>query len=231
MHNSILSIEQASVSYGRPPNIIQALDNVSCSFEQGDLNLVLGPSGSGKTTLLAVLGCLLTPNSGRVRVMGEVVSHLSTEKAGEVRRKSIGYIFQAFRLFRSLNALENVLITLEISDYKVENAKDLALECLRSVGLADKWYVKPHELSGGEKQRVAIARVLVKNPPIILADEPTASLDSASGEVIAKMLYRLAEEDNRLVVVVSHDPLWLRFCHRKVALRDGKLVDGELTLG
>ncbi|MGH9764695.1 MAG: ABC transporter ATP-binding protein, partial [Blastocatellia bacterium] len=145
----------------------------------------------------------------------------------------IGYVFQAFRLFRSLSAVENVMIAREISSSEGKRSlrkhRQSAMRCLDAVGLADKWRLKPGELSGGEKQRVAIARALVNNPPIILADEPTASLDTASGAEITHTLKRLADEEGRLVVVVSHDPRWLSFSQRVVTLEDGRVVaDSEV---
>src|SRR5262249_42354809 len=128
-------------------------------------------------------------------------------------------------LFRALSALENVLLALEISGCKGRRAHTAARQALASVGLAEKWRMKPHELSGGEKQRVAIARALVNDPPVILADEPTASLDSVAGGQVAELLLKLAEEDRRLVVVVSHDPRWLSYGQRAVSLQDGRIVE------
>lgn len=222
-----LTIEEVGVTYGSGSTGIRALDNLTLAFQPGQLTLILGPSGSGKTTLLSVLGCLLTPDSGRVRVMDRIVTGLSEDEKGELRQRWIGYVFQAFRLFHSLTAIENVLIALEISGCRGRRAQESARQALAAAGLSDKWRLRPDELSGGEKQRVAIARVLVKDPPIILADEPTASLDCASGKQIAEMLHGLAEREKRLVVVVSHDPMWLRFSHRIVELRDGKLVEDK----
>jgi len=188
---------------------------------------VMGPSGSGKTTLLSVLGCLLTPDAGNVSVMGQPVTRLSERKRGVIRQRSIGYIFQAFRLFHSLNAIENVIIALDISGRPRAEAKDAAMSALDSVGLVDKRRLKPSELSGGEKQRVAIARALVNDPPIVLADEPTASLDGTSGGQIAEMLMQIAQEQHRLVVVVSHDPRIVQFGSRIVKLQDGRVIEDE----
>jgi putative ABC transport system ATP-binding protein len=204
---------------------VRALDNVSLSFRSGEVALVMGPSGSGKTTLLAVLGCLLTPDTGEVSVMNQPITKLSENKRAVIRQRSIGYIFQAFRLFHSLNALENVLIALEISGRPRAEAKNAAVNALESVGLAHKRRLKPNELSGGEKQRVAIARALVNDPPIILADEPTASLDGTSGAQIAEMLMHIAHDQERLVVIVSHDPRIVQFSSRIVKLQDGRVVE------
>jgi len=222
-----LSVEKACVTYGSGAARALALKDVTLSFKSERLTLILGPSGGGKTTLLSVLGCLLTPDSGRVQVMDRIVTGLSEEQKADLRRQWIGYVFQAFRLFRSLSSLENVLLALNISGRRGRQARDAAHRALEVVGLADKWRLNPNELSGGEKQRVAIARALVNNPRIILADEPTASLDSSSGGQIAELLLGLAEREKRLVVVVSHDQRWLSFSHRTVTLRDGQVVEDK----
>lgn len=212
------------MTYGAGRATVCALDNVSTEFRPGQLSLVMGPSGSGKTTLLAVLGCLLRPDAGQVQVNGLPVGGLSEEVRGRIRRGQIGYVFQAFRLFRSLSALENVLLTLEVDGQRGRRAVEKAEQALVKAGLPDKWRLRPNELSGGEKQRVAVARALVNDPPIILADEPTASLDSRAGEQVAELLRKLAAEDGRAVVVVSHDARWLSFSHRVIEMRDGRIV-------
>jgi len=221
----MLAAEKVTVTYGSGSSAVHALDCVSLAFDAGGLTLVMGPSGSGKTTLLSVLGCLLTPDSGAVFLQDRLVTDLSEKERGEIRKQSIGYIFQAFRLFRSLSALENILVALEITGCRGRQARDAAHGALEAVGMSDKWRLKPDELSGGEKQRVAIARAIVNDPPIILADEPTASLDSSSGVQIAELLLKLAEEEKRLVLVVSHDSRWLPFCQRTIEMRDGRIVD------
>lgn len=225
MPNTVLTVEKISVTYGAGHTAVRALDKVDLSFCGGEMALVMGPSGSGKTTLLSVLGCLLTPDVGNVSMMGQPITGLSDRKRGLIRQRSIGYIFQAFRLFHSLNAIENVMIALEISGRPRGEAKDAAMCALDSVGLADKRRLKPNELSGGEKQRVAIARALVNNPSIILADEPTASLDTGSGGQIAEILMQIAQEQERLVVVVSHDPRLIQFGSRIVKMQDGRVIE------
>lgn len=219
-----LTVEGVRVTYGAGRAAVRALDGVSASLHPGHLSLLMGPSGSGKTTLLAVLGCLLRPDDGQVQVNGLPVGGLSEEARGSIRRGQIGYIFQAFRLFRSLSALENVLLTLEVDGQRGGQAREKAEQALAKAGLPDKWRLRPNELSGGEKQRVAVARALVNDPPIILADEPTASLDSRAGEQVAALLQKLAAEDGRAVVVVSHDTRWLSVCHRVIEMRDGRIV-------
>jgi putative ABC transport system ATP-binding protein len=221
-----LSARNASVTFGSGAGKCHALQNISLSFEPGALTLLMGPSGSGKTTLLSLLGCLLTPDSGSVYLDGIEVSRLNERQRTAIRRRNIGFIFQAFRLFRSLSALENVAIAEEISggdgaSQQCANARKL----LSDLGLGDKIHLKPNALSGGEKQRVAIARALIRNPQVLLADEPTASLDSQAGRQIFEILFKLAVEEKKTVVVVSHDPRWESYAHRITQLRDGQVLE------
>jgi putative ABC transport system ATP-binding protein len=224
---NILSVEDVSVMYGAGRATVKALDEVSLKFYAGQMALVMGPSGSGKTTLLSTLGCLLKPDVGKVVMMGRDVTRLSEDQRGQLRRQHIGYIFQAFRLFRSLSALENILLAMDIQGRTDKGSRETAMQALDDVGLADRWRLKPKELSGGEKQRVAIARAVINNPQIILADEPTASLDGVSGAQIAEMMLRIAEEQKRLVVIVSHDPRMIQFGHRVIKMQDGRLLNDE----
>ena len=226
----MLSVKEVGIEYGAGSASVRALDGVSLDFKPAKLTLVMGPSGSGKTTLLSLLGCLLTPDRGEVSVMNTPVRALSEEARGRIRRRYIGYVFQAFRLFHSLSALENVAIALEICGKRGKTARKVAMDALDAVGLAERSRLKPGELSGGEKQRVAIARALVNDPPILLADEPTASLDSTSGLQISQTLRKLADEDKRLVVVVSHDPRWRAFSDRTITLQDGRVLSDSEAL-
>jgi putative ABC transport system ATP-binding protein len=223
-----LSVREVSLTYGPVNARMKALDRVSLVFNSGRLTLVTGPSGSGKTSLLSVLGCLVLPHSGEVSVMGHRTETLSEKQRARVRRDHIGYVFQAFRLFHSLSALDNVLLAARVAGSRKANA-DLACDALRTVGMSEKSALKPQELSGGEKQRVAIARVLVNRQPIVLADEPTASLDTGSGIKIAQLLLQLAVE-GRIVVVVSHDLRLQAYCHRTVILQDGCVLDDREAL-
>jgi len=216
-----LAVEEATVSYGKGVSRCNALSRLSISFEPARLTLVKGHSGSGKTTMLSLLGCLLRPDSGEVYVDDKPVARVSESQRTKVRRSSIGFIFQAFRLFHSLAALDNVAIAGEIAGLSYRSR---ARELLEKLGLGSKLTLRPDELSGGEKQKVAIARALLRNPPIILADEPTASLDSKAGAQISTILRELAEVERRAVVVVSHDPRWEHLAHRTVLLADGQIV-------
>ena len=220
-----LSARNASVTFGSGAGKCRALQNVTLSFDPGSLTLLMGPSGSGKTTLLSLLGCLLTPDSGSIYLDGIEVSRLNERRRAAMRRRNIGFIFQAFRLFRSLSAIENVAIAAEISGQDPASQRAGAQKLLSDLGLGDKIHLKPNALSGGEKQRVAIARALIRNPQVLLADEPTASLDSQAGRQIFEILFKLAVEEKKTVVVVSHDPRWEGFAHHIAQLRDGQVLE------
>jgi putative ABC transport system ATP-binding protein len=221
-------VDGINVTLGRGEASVCALSDVSLAFPTGAVTLIMGPSGSGKTTLLSVLGCLLKPHDGRVIVSGKEVTGLPEDELTNIRREEIGFVFQAFRLFDSLNALDNVVLAMEVCGKRRQDVLPKAEKYLGDLGLGGKKYLKPHEMSGGEKQRVAIARALVREPKILLADEPTASLDSKAGEAIARILRDIAEVGQRTVVIVSHDERLRGFAKNVVALRDGK-VAGRLN--
>lgn len=223
MRDDFLAVQGVSVSFGKGDAKVRALKNLSVSFEPGTLSLVMGPSGSGKTTLLSLLGCLLSPDEGKVFIDSMPVNGVNEEGKAAIRRAKIGFVFQAFRLLHSLSALDNVAIGLELRDGGQQEPKRTARELLLEFGLGDKINHQPDGLSPGEKQRVAIARALAGNPPILLADEPTASLDASAGKNICQILRKQAEQNGRTVVVVSHDPRWQDYADRRILLRDGEL--------
>lgn len=225
MSDCILSVHGVHVTMGTGETSVRALSDVSLSFPAGAVTLIMGPSGSGKTTLLAVLGCLLKPQVGSVMVNGTDVTAAGEEERARIRRDQIGFIFQSFRLFKALTAVENAMLAMEISGKKGPQVRAQAERILENLGLSEKRHLKPDELSGGEKQRVAIARVLMREPKIILADEPTASLDSQAGERITRILRDIAEEQQRTVVMVSHDEWLARFAEKVVGMHDGKVVE------
>ena len=227
MRKPFLGVEGISVSFGENEARFSALRDVSLSFEPGTLSLVKGPSGSGKTTLLSMLGCLLTPDDGTVFVDGVAVNDLSEAERTIVRQKKISFVFQAFRLFHSLNSLENVALGLEIRDAAAPGRMESARALLLQFGLGDKLHLEPSQLSPGEKQRVAIARALASNPPILLADEPTASLDAEAGKHICQILRNQVDEHRKTVVVVSHDRRWEKFADRTITLCDGRVEEVE----
>jgi putative ABC transport system ATP-binding protein len=223
VRNPFLGVEGVSVSFGQNEARVSALHDVSLAFEPGTLSLVMGPSGSGKTTLLSMLGCLLTPDEGTVFVEGVAVNALGEAERTVVRQKKISFVFQAFRLFHSLSALDNVALGFEIREPGARPRMEMARDLLMQFGLGDKLHQEPNELSPGEKQRVAIARALAGNPPILLADEPTASLDAEAGKNICKILRSQVDEHGRTAVVVSHDPRWEKFADRTISLCDGRV--------
>ena len=227
MPDQFLAVEDARISFGEGDARVRALRGVSATFERGTLSLVMGPSGSGKTTLLSLLGCLLSPDEGTVFVDGVAVNELSGREKTVLRRQKISFVFQAFRLLHSLSAIDNVALGLEIRDGKRADRMVMARELLLQFGLGDKLNREPNELSPGEKQRVAIARALAGNPPIVLADEPTASLDAEAGRNICQILRSQVDQNGRTVVVVSHDPRWKEFADRTIILSDGQIKQKE----
>jgi len=229
--NQFLGLENARVSFGKGDAQVRALRGVSIGFERGALSLVMGPSGSGKTTLLSLVGCLLSPDEGTVFVDGVATEELSESEKTVLRRKKISFVFQAFRLLHSLSAIDNVALGLEIRETQRSSRTATARELLTRLGLEDKLDHSPNDLSPGEKQRVAIARALAGNPPILLADEPTASLDAAAGRNICRILRDQVDQNGRTVVVVSHDPRWREFADRTITLRDGQIEQEEQVKG
>lgn len=222
------SVRDVAVRYGSGASAVTALRGVTLGIRTGDVTLVMGPSGSGKTTLLTLLGALLLPTSGDVRLLGADPAAMSERERTRFRLRNVGFVFQAFRLIRSLDAIENVRIALEIAGVRRAEATDRARAALAAVGLASRERLRPDELSGGEKQRVAIARALVNEPKLVLADEPTASLDGESGHAIAETLRSAAGDSlGRAVVVVSHDPRLIESADRVVTLRDGQVHSDE----
>ncbi len=183
----------------------------------------MGPSGSGKTTLLSILAGMLTPTKGRINLLGQDITGLSRSRLARFRRENIGFIFQGFNLFPALTALENVETALDVKGIRGAGAKRQARSLLEEVGLADKAKQLPRDLSGGQKQRVAIARALAGNPKLIMADEPTAALDSKSGHAVIELLRQLAKEHDRTVLMVTHDPRIIDVADRVAYLEDGLL--------
>jgi putative ABC transport system ATP-binding protein len=212
---------------GRGPGQVQALRGVSLALAGGELTLLIGPSGSGKTTLLSILGCMLSPTSGTVRVCGQSTAQMQPEDMTTVRRNHIGFIFQSYHLFPTLTAEDNVRLALDVRNEPSRSAIVTTRKALGAVGLSHKMKSFPSRLSGGEQQRVAIARAIVGNPSVILADEPTSALDSGNGEAIMKVLAHIAKESARAVLVVTHDPRIIPFANRIVRIEDGRIVGEE----
>jgi putative ABC transport system ATP-binding protein len=216
---------------GTGPAQVRALKGVSLTLRGGELTLLMGPSGSGKTTLLSILGCMLSPTEGTVRVRGEAIEGKGPEELAKIRRENIGFVFQSYHLFPTLTAADNVRLALDVRDEGGRKAKNRAKEALARVGLAQKTINYPKQLSGGEQQRVAIARAVVGEPSVVLADEPTAALDAENGKAIMGILAEIAKDPNRGVLVVTHDPRLVPYADRIVHIEDGNIVREETRGG
>jgi putative ABC transport system ATP-binding protein len=208
-----------------------ALKGLDLDVHRGELMLLMGPSGSGKTTLLSIMGCIIRPTGGTVRIADTDVTALPERMLPSIRLGQIGFVFQAFNLFPTLTAGENVGLALDLKGIRGSAARARAAELLDAVGLLDKFDEHPADLSGGQKQRVAIARALVNDPPIVLADEPTAALDAESGRQIMEMLRAFAHDRNRAIVIVTHDHRTLDYADRIVHIQDGRLDDRHPAVG
>ncbi|WP_232537790.1 ABC transporter ATP-binding protein [Cystobacter fuscus] len=205
---------------------VTVLRGVSLALERGEIVTLEGPSGSGKTTLLSILGCILTPTSGRLVVDGEVLDGQRPERLPGIRKRSMGFVFQQYNLFPALSAVENVEFALNIKGCEGRPAREEAERVLRAVGLADRMNFLPRELSGGQKQRVALARALAGQSPILLADEPTANLDSEAGGQVLRLFHALAKTEDRALLIVTHDPKVRTISDRVLRIHDGCLTGG-----
>ncbi|MFP4363735.1 MAG: ABC transporter ATP-binding protein [Spirochaetia bacterium] len=202
--------------------VVKALQDIDLLIDKGELVSIMGPSGSGKSTLMHLIGCLDTPTEGQLIIDDEDVSKLYEEELAEIRNTKIGFVFQQFNLLPKLNIIENVMTPLMYAGIPVRERKKMAEKALVRVGLEDRLNHKPAELSGGQRQRVAIARAIVTEPSIILADEPTGALDTATGQAILDLFTELHNEGNTMIMV-THDPEVGDFCKRKILLRDGRI--------
>jgi putative ABC transport system ATP-binding protein len=224
---AVLEADQVTKTFAEGREAVPVLKGVSLQLEPGEIVTLEGPSGSGKTTLLSILGAILTPTGGRVVVNGhEIVASRANDLAA-IRRQAIGFVFQQFNLFPALSAVENVEYALNIKGMNGGGARREAEAALDAVGLADRKHFLPRDLSGGQKQRVAVARALAGRPPILLADEPTANLDSQVGLQILEMFRDLAKRDARALLIVTHDPKVRAIADRVLRIRDGLLLNGS----
>jgi putative ABC transport system ATP-binding protein len=224
---SAIAVRQLAKKYDEGAAGTFALRGIDLDVHAGEVLMLMGPSGSGKTTLLSIMGCILTATSGSVCVAGTEVVGLSESKLPPLRLAHIGFIFQGFNLFPTLTAGENVELMLDLKGIPATNARKRAHDLLEQVGLGHKYDSFPADLSGGQKQRVAIARALAGDPEIILADEPTAALDSRTGRTVMEMMSDLAHRRGRAVVVVTHDSRVLDFADRIVKIEDGVVAAAD----
>ena len=207
---------------------VQALDGINLSVERGEFTVLSGPSGSGKSTLLNLIGLLDTPSQGSLFIAQQNVAGLSEQEIGQIRAKEIGFIFQSFNLIPVLSAFENVELALQLSkQINKQERKETVEEALHAVGLADFLHRRPSQLSGGQQQRVAIARALVKKPALVLADEPTANLDSVNGQQILDLMQQLNEDKNATFLFSTHDPMVVNQAKRVIQLRDGTIISDQ----
>lgn len=229
MRAPIIAASGITHTFGSGPTSFTALRSVDLEVRTGEILLLMGPSGSGKTTLLHILGCLLHPTGGTVQLNGQPVGSLNEDALGALRLRHFGFVFQAYNLFPMLTATENVMVALDLIGEDLRKARMEARRLLTLVGLKDRLDAYPGELSSGQKQRVAIARALTGDPQIVMADEPTAALDAENGTKAMQLFRMLAHDQQRAVVIVTHDPRILQFADRIVVLEDGHIVEAPIA--
>lgn len=223
----IAQLQDVTKVYNLGRTATNALNGVTLTIDDGEFTALVGPSGSGKTTALQMLGCLDKPDSGRVLIKGQDVTHLKSNQRADLRKGTIGFVFQFFALIPVLTAYENVEFPLLLTGVKPGQRRERVEELLKAVGLADRAGHRPGQLSGGQQQRVAIARALATRPALILADEPTANLDTINGEQVMEIMTQLNKETKVTFVFATHDPRVIKFARRVVTLRDGSVVENN----
>jgi putative ABC transport system ATP-binding protein len=224
MRSAVIEATRVCKTFGEGDRAVAVLKNVSIYARRGELIMLVGPSGSGKTTLLSILGCVLQPSTGSVRLFDHEVGNLPEDELPAIRRNLIGFVFQGHNLIASMTAGENVELQLRVRGKMPGAAREEARALLDRVGLAKEIDRKPGELSGGQRQRVAIARAVAGGPPLVLADEPTAALDQESGLSVTRLLKDLAAERGHTVIAVTHDPRIFGFADRIQHLEDGRIM-------
>ena len=228
MNDTLIKVEDLCKIYNPGENEVRALDHVSLEIKKGELVAIIGQSGSGKSTFMNMLGCLDVPTSGKYYLNGIDVSEMTDNELSEVRNREIGFIFQGFNLIANLNAIENVELPLIYRGIDRKTRHELAIESLKMVGLEKRMDHKPSEMSGGQQQRVAIARAIAAQPPVILADEPTGNLDSASGKEILAILKKM-HKTGRTVILITHDNGIAAQARRVVRIMDGKIESDTIN--
>ncbi|CAM3173634.1 ABC transporter ATP-binding protein [Vibrio rarus] len=222
--SAAITCHQISHSFPIGEERFQVLHEVNFSIQQGEMVAIMGPSGSGKSTLMNMIGCLMTPESGAIEILGQATDRLNRNELADIRRDHIGFVFQQFNLLSRTSALDNVKMPLMYLDDVVSHADQRAKECLELVGLGDKLHSHPNQLSGGQQQRVAIARSLINQPDILLADEPTGALDSKTGNEIMTLFHRLNQQ-GQTIIIITHDSEVAAQARRTLHIRDGELIE------
>jgi len=225
----MIELKRVYKIYKLGDSYIYALKNINLHISKGEFVAVMGPSGSGKSTLLHLIGCLDKPTKGDVIIMGKNTREMNDNELAELRKNKIGFVFQQYYLFPNLTAMENVEIPMIFSNISINKRREKAMELLKKVGLEHRAHHLPSKLSGGEQQRVAIARALANNPDIILADEPTGSLDAKSAEIVMDILKNLNEE-GKTIIVVTHDPKVASYAERIILLLNGKIIADGISI-
>ena len=228
---SVIQVENATKLYKIGEVETRALNGVSLEIAKGEFTAIVGPSGSGKTTLLQLIGCLDRPDSGSVKINGQDVTRFNANQRADLRSKDIGFIFQFFALVPVLSAYENVELPMLLTGVGAADRQKRTMELLDAVGLADRAKHRPDQMSGGQQQRVAIARALATHPALILADEPTANLDTANGEQAMTIMQKLNQQTGTAFIFATHDQRVISFARRIIEMRDGKIVGDKLVEG
>ncbi|MCX6760139.1 MAG: ABC transporter ATP-binding protein [Candidatus Nealsonbacteria bacterium] len=223
----MIKLENVTKTYNLGNIDISVLKNLSLEINPGSFVSIMGPSGSGKSTLMYLLGCLDTPTTGKIFLDGKDVSNLSENELARVRGKKIGFVFQQFNLLNNLSALENVMLPMIFQGLAESKRIERAKEMLNSLSMTERINHRPGELSGGEQQRIAIARAFANNPEIIIADEPTGNLDSKTGKMIMDILVDFHKKENKTIVVVTHDPNVAAYSHELIKIKDGRIESIE----
>ena len=223
----IISLHQVTKVYGKGDNAVEALRGIDLDISSGEVIAIIGRSGSGKSTLAHVMATLDRPTSGKVLINGSEVGRRSRRASNRLRNQEIGFVFQQFFMNARDSVLDNVMLPMVIAGIRPKLRRKRALDALETVGLLDKAYARASDLSGGQKQRVCIARAIVNKPAIILADEPTGNLDTATSRAVEDMLFRLNQERGITLVIVTHDPDLARRCGRQVRIADGRVVSDQ----
>ncbi|MBO7582834.1 MAG: ABC transporter ATP-binding protein [Treponema sp.] len=224
MAETVVRLENVVKTYSMGESEVHALQGISFKIEQGEFLSIMGPSGSGKSTCMNMIGCLDRPTSGLVEINGKETAKMTEKELAVLRNQTVGFVFQQYHLIASMNVLENVMLPLKYAHVEKAQRVERAKEALAAVGLGDRMKHRPHELSGGQKQRVAIARAMVTRPRILLADEPTGALDSATGKQVMELFTKINKEQGTTVIIVTHDPRIGESTKRCIKILDGQLV-------